>query len=289
MHGYGILNFSIKYFSVKYIFSFLFLCSIMNIMASTQQITDPSNNIFQQVLTNASGVQDRILGPTYPYYNNIKSPADIGMSDKGSLSALGKDIDGLISYVEVLVSGKSKASATGNPLGNKFFLQTGGKCSSIDTSGNNIDQDRYIYINNVQNGNIPFISQGMGVNFSEFKGLIPGTMSNLNTLNPYSIMSAFLSGSKPKCQPITLETINIQNNKSTETHYVTTVDLQNMDPCNYLDGKNPITGISCRETFQTNNNTNILLHDDKLSQLYIALLATASIYIIYKCMERSKY
>ena len=76
MHGYGILNFSIKYFSVKYIFSFLFLCSIMNIMASTQQITDPSNNIFQQVLTNASGVQDRILGPTYPYYNNIKSMSE---------------------------------------------------------------------------------------------------------------------------------------------------------------------------------------------------------------------
>ena len=89
------------------------------------------SNVFQQVLQNAGSVQDELLGPTYPYYKNIKSPSQIGMSNKGTLQQLANNVDGLISYVEVLVSGKSKASATGGPLGNKFFLQTAGKCVPI--------------------------------------------------------------------------------------------------------------------------------------------------------------
>ena len=49
-----------------------------------------------------------LTSPDYPYFKYIKTPKQIGMSDKGDLKTLGKDIDGLISYVEVLVSGKSK-------------------------------------------------------------------------------------------------------------------------------------------------------------------------------------
>ena len=89
------------------------------------------SNLFEEVLKDAQGVEEKLLGPSYPYYKNIKDPSEIGMSDKGTLNALGKNIDGLINYVEVLVTGKSKASATGGPLGNKFFLQTGAKC--VDT------------------------------------------------------------------------------------------------------------------------------------------------------------
>jgi hypothetical protein len=91
-------------------------------------------------------------------------------------------------------------------------------------------------------GNIPFISSGVGVNFSEFRGLIPGTISNLNAFNPMALMRAFLEGSKPDCQEITMETIDIYNNKSTESHFVTTVDIKSMDPCAFLDRKNPNTG-----------------------------------------------
>ena len=109
------------------------------------------SNIFQEVLTDAQGVQNKLLGPTYPYYKNIKTPSQIGMSDKGTLKQMGKDIDGLIQYVQLLVSGKSSASASGGPLGNKFFLQTGAKCAAIDTCTNKKDPstcqqtDRYIY------------------------------------------------------------------------------------------------------------------------------------------------
>jgi len=247
------------------------------------------SNIFQDVLQDAQGVEDNLLGPTYAYYENIKTPQQIGMSDEGSLSAMGRDINGLIQYVELLVTGNSNASATGGPLGNKFFLQTGAKCK--DPSGN--DQDRYIYVNNVPEGNIPFISQGMGMDFSEFKGLIPGAMGNLNVLNPFSIMSSFLSGSTPDCQELTMQTIDTNNNKSSETHFVTLVDIKNMDPCSFPNNKNTVTNESCSESFhniykENSFNNAVLLPKDPIVQLYFFGLSMIGIYFLYKLMEKGK-
>jgi len=245
-----------------------------------------SNNIFEDVLQNANTVQDKLLGPTYPYYKNIRTPSEIGMSSDGTLSALGNDINGLIQYVEVLVSGNSRASATGGPLGNKFFLQTGAKCQ--DTASNQ-QVDRYIYVNNVPEGNIPFISSGLGVNFSEFKGLIPGSLGNLNVLNPFTIMQSFLSGSTPPCQELTMQTIDINNNSSSETHFVTLVDIQNMDPCSFSNGQNPITNVNCKETFKNNDEyENIELPSDPLAQIYYFSLTCVGLYIFYKFMQKSK-
>jgi hypothetical protein len=245
------------------------------------------SNLFEEVLQDAGKVQDKLLGPTYPYFKNIKMPSEIGMSDKGSLSALGKDIDGLIQYVEVLVTGKSKASTTGGPLGNKFFLKTGGKCVDSATD----DQvDRYIYVNNVPQGNIPFISAGLGANFSDFRGLVPGAMGNLNVLNPFAIMQSFLSGATPPCQELTLETIDINNNKSSETHYVTVTDIKNMDPCSFSDGKNPSSGVSCKETFKgvSADAEPLQIPDDPVAQLYFVSIAALGIYIFYRVMKKSK-
>jgi hypothetical protein len=245
------------------------------------------SNIFETVLNDAEGVQEKLLGPTYPYYKNIKMPNQIGMSDEGSLSALGKDVNGLIQYVEVLVTGNSQASATGGPLGNKFFLQTGAKCKDV-ASGNQVD--RYIYVDNVPNGNIPFISQGLGVNFSNFEGLIPGAMGNLNVLNPFAIMSSFLSGATPPCQELTMQTIDINNNSSTQTQYVTLADIGNMNACTFQNGVNPVNNSQCQETFQTGVSANVeaVLPEDPLAQLYFASLAVIGIYILYRFMEKSK-
>ena len=238
-------------------------------------------DVFQEVLTDAKGVEEKLLGPDYPYYKNIKTPTEIGMSSNGTLTALGKDIGGLIQYVELLVSGNSGASSTGKPLGNKFFLQTGAKC--VDTTTKE-QQDRYIYINNVPIGNVPFISSGMGVNFSEFKGIIPGMMGNLNALNPFAIMQAFMSGTTPDCQTITMQTIDINNNKSSETHFVTLVDINNMDPCLFPNKKNPTTKEKCRETF---TNMSPKLPDDAIDQIYFASLAGVGIYVLYKFMLKN--
>ena len=228
-----------------------------------------STNIFQSSLTNAGALQDKLLGPSYPYYQNIKSPSQIGMSETGTMNALGKNINGLIQYVELLVQGKSSASKTGQPLGNKFFLNTGGKCNDVAT---NTQQDRYIYINNVPNGDIPFISSAMGQNFKDFRGLIPGIMSDLNVLNPFELTSAFMVGSNPDCKLIKLQTIDNNNQKSSESHYLTLVDINNMK-------EGFTSGVA-------DNSEEIQLPNDPVAQLYFAGLAGLSIYVLYRLMNK---
>ena len=249
------------------------------------------SNIFQEVLNNAQGVEEQLLGPSYPYYKNIKTPSQLGMSSKGTIQQMSQNIVGLTNYVEVLVSGTSSASATGGPLGNKFFLQTGGKCVDNSVDGSNNQVDRYIYVNNVPEGNIPFISSGLGVDFTDFRGLIPGAMSNLNVLNPFGLLQSFLAGSTPPCQEITMQTIDVNNNKSTETNFVTVTDIQNMDPCSFLNGINPITNAKCSESFTTGVSANaarVNMPDDPLAQLYFASLGLVGVYILYRFMEKSR-
>ena len=254
------------------------------------------SNIFQEVLTDVQGVEEKLLGPSYPYYQNIKTPAQLGMSDNGTIQQTAEDITGLINYVELLVTGNSEASATGGPLGNKFFLQTGAKCAAIDNCTDPNDSstcqqtDRYIYIDNVPVGNIPFISSGLGVDFSEFKGLIPGAMGNLNVLNPFAIMRAFMSGSTPPCQQITMQTIDVNNNSSSETQYVTVADISNMDPCTFSNGVNPVTKAGCQETFQVgvSKDASPVMSDDPIDQLYFASLGVIGLYILYRFMEKSR-
>jgi hypothetical protein len=249
------------------------------------------SNIFQEVLTDVQGVEQRLLGPSYPYYKNIKTPAQLGMNSNGSIQQTAQDISGLINYVELLVSGTGSASSTGNPLGNKFFLKTGAKCAAIDSCSDPNDPstcnqvDRYIYVDNVPDGNIPFISSGLGVNFSEFKGLIPGAMGNLNVLNPFAIMRAFLSGSTPPCQPLTMQTISVDNAVSSETQYVTLSDINSMDPCTFSNGHNPVANTNCNETFQ--NYGDVKMPDDPLAQAYFASLGILGIFILYRLMEKS--
>jgi hypothetical protein len=251
------------------------------------------SNIFQEVLKDASGLEQKLLGPTYPYYKNIRTPGQIGMSDSGSLDALGRDVNGLINYIQFLVQGNSNVSTTGQPLGNKFFLKTGAKCLAKDTGK---EVDRYIYVNNVPDGTIPIVSQGLGVNFSQFRGLIPGAIGNLNVLNPYTIMQSFMVGSTPSCQKITMETINNDNNRYNETQYVTLVDIQNMNPCNFRDNRNPISGKTCRQAFQniretpdnSNNDLEVKLPEDPIAQLYYLSLSAISVYILYRLIEKGR-
>jgi hypothetical protein len=256
-------------------------------MSNTSTTNSGTSNIFQEVLKDAEGVQNKLLGPTYPYYNNIKTPSQLGMSSDGSLSALTKDIDGLINYVTVLVEGKSKASTTGQPLGNKFFLKTGANCLATDT---NQQVDRYIYVDNVPDGSIPFISQGLGMNFSDFRGLIPGAMGDLSVLNPFTIMQSFMAGSMPPCQKLTMQTIDVNNNSSNETNYVTLIDIQNMNPCTFQNGTNPVTGKSCKQAFQNKDygNQEIKMPKDPVAQIYFLSLSLIAVYVLYRIIEKGK-
>jgi|UniRef100_A0A6C0CI43 hypothetical protein len=245
------------------------------------------SNLFQEVLQDAQSLEEELLGPDYKYWKQIKTPSELGMSTSGSISTIAADVAGLINYVEVLVTGNSKASRTGKPLGDKFFLKTFATCKD-KSSGDVVD--RYIYVNNVPDGSIPFISSSMNMNFSEFEGLVPGTMSNLSAMNPMLIFQAFMSGSQPDCEELTMETIDVNNNVGSETRHVTTIDIQNINPCSFPGKKNPISNLACKEAFTSMNpkKKRTYIPDDILVKMFYGSLGLFGIYLLICVMKRIK-
>ena len=246
------------------------------------------SNVFQDALSDVNELQESLLGPTYNYPDQIKSPSELGMSSTGSWKTLTNDISGLIAYVQVLVTGEGKASKTGRPLGTKFFLKTGGKCKDIK-SGELVQ--RYVYIDNVPDGTIPFISSGLGVNFTTFRGLIPGIMSNIGKVNPLQILQSFVMGSNPDCQSITLQTIDAKNNVSKETQFVATLDIQSMTACSFPDKKNPLTGEKCREAFSNINPSEFKsskMPEELITKVYFSALGVFGFYILLKLLQSKR-
>ena len=223
------------------------------------------SSFFSDIMTDMKGAEQGLLGPDYLYWKRILKPSDMGMSADGNFGALTNDVNGLINYVELLVSGNG-GSTTGGPLGDKFFLKTGGQCTDIASKKK---VDRYIYIDNIPNGNIPFISSGLGgTDFTEFEGLIPGVLGDLGKLNPLNLFKSFMMGENPDCMSITLQTVTPvtdanfndtgKDNVSNQTQFVAVADVKNMDPCIFPDKKNPADPtLTCTETFTSRKNNNL--------------------------------
>ncbi len=189
--------------------------------------------------------------PDYPYDEYIKTPESIGMSDKGDLKTLGKDISGLIAYTKLLVEGGGPASAVKGALGDKYFMSTGSKCIAQDTKQ---QVDRYTYINNVP-------SSG---------GLIPGLIESTLKINPAAVFTAAFQSSVPECKKITLQTIDSANKKKNQTQYVAVTEIK----------QDKLTNLS-RQGFQ-NYNPEPRMPNDTLTQVYFASLAGLSLLLFYR-------
>lgn len=242
------------------------------------------SNFFQEALENADGLEQKLLGPDYAYYKQIKNPSQLGMSSSGD--SIVANLKGLIGYTELLVTGEGKASIPGGPLGDRFFLKTGATCTDKDTQEK---VARSLYFNNVPDGSIPFISQGMGMNFSTFKGLIPGALSNMNQLNPMGIFSAFMQGTDPECQKITLPTRDVNNVSSSQTAFMTEGDIRSIPACWFPNNRNPLTGSTCVEGFGTMNGQEPAndAHDcDVFEQAFLASFGLLTFYILMKAITR---
>lgn len=222
----------------------------MSTNSSSSSSSSSITPFFQKAKSAPSSLEDEILGPSYSYWKHINSPEEIGMSSKGSLSTLGKNVSGLIAYTELLITGGGKASKTGQPLGSQYFMSTGATCKDVKT-GKSVD--RRIYVNNKPTGSIPFISSGMGVDFDTFEGLIPGAIGDLGGLNPVGLFSALMESSDPSCMAITMPVTPTpaNNNQTQQTEFMTENDVKALDPCLFslMGNKNPLTGVSCKEGF----------------------------------------
>ena len=267
---------------------------------SQSQGTVEQNDFFEKLMENPGDMSADFLGPKYEYWKQIKTPESMGMSANGSIGALENDVAGLINYVKVLVTGQGGGSYPGRPLGNKYFLQTGGTCKARDT--NNI-VTRYLYINNVPTGNIPFISQAAGEDFDTFEGLVPGILQDMEALNPLRIFAAFKLGEEPPCRKITMETSPTSDNdwKERQTEYVADYDIRYLDSCLFglMGNKNPVTGEPCREGFNTrggiqkhqkHKSVPMKFNSSKVDiseALFYFVLSGLMLFIIYKLSRKS--
>jgi len=229
----------------------------------------PVGSFFERMAASPKKMEEELLGPPYSYFKNIKTPSEMGMSGKGNLSSLAKNISGLVSYTELLVTGGGDASSKGRPLGNQFFLKTGGTCKDVDTGR---QADRFMYVNNIPDGSVPFMSSGMDVQFTTFEGIIPGILGDLSQLNPMGILKGFMEGSNPKCQNVTLPVTGQDGITSTEMRHVPVSEIESIQPCIFPSKKNPVTGSPCREAFGHKSNKHTILY----ISLVLALIAMAA-------------
>lgn len=248
------------------------------------------SNFFTDIEKDGDKIEEDILGPNYEYYKYIKTPEEMGMSSEGSLGALVRDAGGLINYVELLVSGTGAGSKTGRPLGNQYFLRTGAECTDTETGD---IHTRYIYINHIPTGTIPFISSGLGMDFPMLKGLIPSVLQNMEQMDPITLFKGFLAGEAPKCQKLTMPTTpsSMNQNRSRQTEYVTVSDIREMDPCIFSlnDYVNPVTGERCREAFSTMNGAAYHSPErDPVLQLYLWIVSLLGLYIFYRFLMKKK-
>jgi hypothetical protein len=189
---------------------------------------------------------------SYNYSKFIKTPKQMNIKVGDSLSNVENGVAGIFSYVKLLVEGRSNASKTGQPLGNKYFLETSESCINQNT---NKKEKRSLYFDNVPTGNLGILKD-TGEEFSEFRGLVPGAIEDVMAIGKIDFFSVFTETGIPKCLPVKLKTIDIDNKEGSDTQFVTINDIKQISPCNFISRTNPVNGAVCtRQGFTLQSDT----------------------------------
>ncbi len=227
--------------------------------------------------------------PPYSYIQFIKAPSEMGMSDAGNMDAIETNLNGLISYVDLLIDGPSKASKAENngALGDRRFIETTAKCNVMG-----VPVIRSIYVDNVPKGGI---GAAPGANISGFKGLIPGMMSGLDSLDPERIAKSIGNTDNPECISVTLNVMDENYNTVPATNYVTLLDAQYIDPCSFTNCVNPVTNGTCAgkvpppPTVQAFTTRGDLLFseisNDYVSQIFLTSVGIMGIFILHLLLK----
>ena len=188
--------------------------------------------------------QSTVLGPEYSYSDYIKGPKELGMSSRGDMRVLEKDVVGLFSYVDLLLTGKSKAVKGGGILGPQNFVPTGATCQLDVGPNKERTVQRYIYNSFKPTGNTPIDGDDGAI--KDARGLIPGLLENAVKLNPMDMFESFLD-TDPKCMMLKMPTTTSSGSVIAEEYPVSVIDIGQMDPCSftYYNKRNPVTQESC--------------------------------------------
>lgn len=186
-------------------------------------------------------VETELLGPSYSYSDALVGPASMGVGSDGSLGQLITNTKAVIYYTEALITGNP-------PLGNQYFINTGGMCTSPDGSL----QPRYNYINNMSSGAaaLPPAIAELG---SDFNGLIPGVADDIEGLNPLHLFTSLTADANPPCVCVACPT-------STAAGFDAKFVNGDLDPditgskCEVVDSSICLAGQKTTESFENQNS-----------------------------------
>lgn len=150
-------------------------------------MADLGGNPMWANIQSGQDIQTELVGPDYSYADNIQGPTSLGVGSDGSFGQLSTNANAISYYTQALITGNP-------PLGNQYFVNTGGMCTAPDGSL----QPRYSYINNMASGSaaLPSAMSELG---SDFNGLIPGIAEDIEGLNPLHLFSALMADPNPQC------------------------------------------------------------------------------------------
>lgn len=146
------------------------------------------NPLWSNLEKDPNNAEVDLMGPAYSYADNLPGPTTLGVGTDGTFSQLSTNAGAISTYVKMMISGDP-------PLGNQYFVNTGGVCTAPDGS----TQPRMNYINNKASG-ADLMPASMSEIGSDFNGLIPGIVGDIEGLNPTYLFSALSSDGTPSCE-----------------------------------------------------------------------------------------
>jgi hypothetical protein len=144
-----------------------------------------------------------LLGPKYDYGEEQAAPSDLGIRRNDTFASVERAVAGVNYYVDSIGFGHATGLAKDNnlrqkPLGIRYFMKTGAKCSN--------GADMYEYIDTIPKG-LPGrvgneIQRTLGV---PFQGLAPGIMEDaLKALNPMPLFKSAMGTGYARCKQVAL-------------------------------------------------------------------------------------
>lgn len=177
--------------------------------------SDPGNVGNNPIWSNLENSGTEMTGPSYSYSDNIPGPSSLGVGSNGTFGQVSTNLAAVETYVKGMVTGDP-------PLGDRFFVNTGGTCTAIDGSV----QSRYNYINNIPGGGSPPAGlQDLSFLSNDLRGLIPGIMEDIEGLDPYYLFTAMTADGAPACDCYTCQVTS-----GSDSYFLTTSMSPDFDP-----------------------------------------------------------
>ena len=205
------------------------------------------------------------------YTSRIKDPTDLGVSAKGKIKYMVKDVKAMANYVNVLTrKGPWKALKNGEhkSIGSSSFFKTGTTCKNVEDNGDSAD--RYFY-----NDAIPY-----GKN----KSLIFSIAGDIENMNPLSLLDG-LKHHDNTCKKVNLQVRQPNGDETYEERAVNINEIEAIDPCRFKEikgtRKNVQTGKSCKEGFS-------VYHGNKKYQNVYNLFFCLLLLYLFRCAAKAR-